>query len=669
MVDRSWRAPVYTSDQAVVIDGSHTAVLGHLPGPAGVSTVTMPDLSTWQVDHANPAVLVGMDLFDLDPTTSPLLLTAFGGDEVLFILEDAARAGDDGALTEVQANRPGPAVGPQTRRSMAPQQAGRLILLADLSEDPNLHPLARLAAALQGSNELATGRGPAVLESLARTLFESAARLANEVDGDDLGWLGQTSSHLLREALSTAREAHAAEFFGGSGLAAGLERLRSELDRSISFDVVASRIADDSDSGAAAGLLESELSAAAGPAMRAQTLEERDQVDFRRTHESLVEVTVSRDSKRRWAELLRRDGSRSSTIRRDRSTRCVKRSPQGARRPARIGWGTSRSPAPGGSAAPSSGGVPATRTEPTWHTDFPGWQGLRPPGVSWRRTGWPRTSPNTSERKSGPVCPISGPGHSYGSKAVGRQCAAAASEEDVMTNPNPPKESRAEVPTPIVHLYVLLDRSGSMASIADDVIGGFNQLLAEQKADGSDARMTLVQFDTQDAHEVIADAVPIREVLPLDAGTFVPRGGTPLLDATGLLLTRAAQRVGSLATSGEPAEEIVFVSITDGHENSSRELDLGTVRNLVDRHTKQGWTFVFLSAALDVYAEAGGIGMDVRSTQAFAQDSAGTQAAFASLSRKTADRRRKVRQRESFDKDDFFEDDKPAEEDRRRRGA
>ena len=299
MVDRSWRAPVYTSDQAVVIDGSHTAVLGHLPGPAGVSTVTMPDLSTWQVDHANPAVLVGMDLFDLDPTTSPLLLTAFGGDEVLFILEDAVRAGDDGALTEVQANRPGPAVGPQTRRSMAPQQAGRLILLADLSEDPNLHPLARLAAALQGSNELATGRGPAVLESLARTLFESAARLANEVDGDDLGWLGQTSSHLLREALSTAREAHAAEFFGGSGLAAGLERLRSELDRSISFDVVASRIADDSDSGAAAGLLESELSAAAGPAMRAQTLEERDQVDFRRTHESLVEVTVRAASARR----------------------------------------------------------------------------------------------------------------------------------------------------------------------------------------------------------------------------------------------------------------------------------------------------------------------------------------------------------------------------------
>lgn len=220
---------------------------------------------------------------------------------------------------------------------------------------------------------------------------------------------------------------------------------------------------------------------------------------------------------------------------------------------------------------------------------------------------------------------------------------------------------------PVVHLYVLLDRSGSMGTIADDVIGGFNHLLAEQQADGADARITLVQFDTQDPHEVIADAVPVLEMVLLDASTFVPRGGTPLLDATGLLLSRAAKRESELAATNQTAEEIVFMSVTDGHENASCELDLATVRKLVEQHTQKGWTFVFLSAALDVYGEAGGLGHDARSTQAFVQDRDGAAAAFQSLSRATTSRRAKVRTRQTFDKDDYFEGQKPAEDDRERR--
>ena len=231
----------------------------------------------------------------------------------------------------------------------------------------------------------------------------------------------------------------------------------------------------------------------------------------------------------------------------------------------------------------------------------------------------------------------------------------------------PPTPETPEDAAPVVHLYVLLDRSGSMASIADDVIGGYNSLLADQQADGADARVTLVQFDGQNPHEVIADAVPNLEVLPLDAGTFVPRGATPLLDATGLLLTRAGQREGSLAALGEPGEEIIVVSITDGHENASQELDLATVRQLVDQRTGQGWTFVFLSAALDVYGEAACMGHDRRSTQAWAPDGDGAQVAFQSLSNATRERRRKVRSKEDFDKDDFFEGDKPAERGRGRR--
>ena len=222
-------------------------------------------------------------------------------------------------------------------------------------------------------------------------------------------------------------------------------------------------------------------------------------------------------------------------------------------------------------------------------------------------------------------------------------------------------------PTPDVHLYILLDRSGSMASMADDVIGGFNHLLAEQKAQGPDARITLVQFDGQDPQEVLADAVPLAEMVDLDANTFVPRGATPLLDATGLILARAAARAAQRAAAGEPAEEIVVVSITDGHENASGEFTLAAINQLVAAHQAAGWTFVFLGAALDVYGESQRLGYDPRSVQAWASDAAGADIAFRSLSANTTAHRGKVRRREVFDKGDFFESGKDAEADRKRR--
>src|SRR3954466_5495680 len=109
------------------------------------------------------------------------------------------------------------------------------------------------------------------------------------------------------------------------------------------------------------------------------------------------------------------------------------------------------------------------------------------------------------------------------------------------------------------HIYVLLDRSGSMEAIRADVIGGFNAFLAAQQADGDDARLTLVQFDTQDPHEVVADNVPIGEVRPLSTASFVPRGGTPLLDATGRLLARADVRASARSAVDAPSEHVIMV--------------------------------------------------------------------------------------------------------------
>ena len=215
-----------------------------------------------------------------------------------------------------------------------------------------------------------------------------------------------------------------------------------------------------------------------------------------------------------------------------------------------------------------------------------------------------------------------------------------------------------------VHLYVLLDRSGSMASMAGDVVGGFNRLLREQQAEGTDARMTLVQFDSQDPHEVVADGAPLHAVAPLTLHTFQPRGGTPLLDATGRIVARAAGHAEHRRLLGQPPERIIVVTITDGEENQSRELTLQQVRNLVSAKQAEGWVFVFLGAGLDAYAEAQRLGYAAGSVQAYAPDGTGTQAAFTSLSKHTSRARAAARAALPLDASDFFAGDKQAEADR-----
>lgn len=225
-------------------------------------------------------------------------------------------------------------------------------------------------------------------------------------------------------------------------------------------------------------------------------------------------------------------------------------------------------------------------------------------------------------------------------------------------------------PAPVSHLYVLLDRSGSMTTMAADVVGGFNGLLADQKAAGNDARLTLVQFDTGDSQEVLVDAKRIDRVRPLRPGDFQPRGGTPLLDATGRLIARAAQREDQRRRAGKRPEVIVVVTITDGEENQSREHTRDGIRRLVQAKQAQGWTFVFLGAGLDAYAEARSIGIDPRSTQAWAPDGGGALAAMAAVSTSIVERRARLRAGAPVQADDFFGGTKSAEADRdARQGA
>ena len=152
-----------------------------------------------------------------------------------------------------------------------------------------------------------------------------------------------------------------------------------------------------------------------------------------------------------------------------------------------------------------------------------------------------------------------------------------------MTTPQPQQPAGGNVVQKTNHTYVLIDRSGSMESIANDVIGGFNALVAEQQANGPDAKITVIQFDSQDPAAVMVAGIPVLEMTKLDRSVYQPRGGTPLLDATGMLIGRIRVEQEARKATGLETEDVVFVTITDGQENQSREYNLARINQLVEQ--------------------------------------------------------------------------------------
>ncbi len=182
------------------------------------------------------------------------------------------------------------------------------------------------------------------------------------------------------------------------------------------------------------------------------------------------------------------------------------------------------------------------------------------------------------------------------------------------------------------HISFVLDRSGSMESVKDDTIGGFNQFLSEQKTVAGEATITLVQFD--DLYEYILEMTDIVVAKPLDEKTFVPRGWTALFDAIGRCIDETGAALSKLPESDRP-ERVIFVILTDGMENASRKY---TRESIEDRISHQRdvykWQFVFLGANQDAISSATSIGISAKSSMTYAQTSVGTKDAYRALSAK-----------------------------------
>ena len=189
--------------------------------------------------------------------------------------------------------------------------------------------------------------------------------------------------------------------------------------------------------------------------------------------------------------------------------------------------------------------------------------------------------------------------------------AKAPAKTDQKNKNNKPKD---------VELVFILDRSGSMGGLESDTIGGYNSMLSKQKKEKTGkVSVTTVLFDDQ--YELLYNQVPIEKVSPMTEEEYYVRGSTALLDAIG----KTVMQVKANQDKKEIKDKVLFVIITDGMENASREYRADQIKKLIEeRKEKDNWEFLFLGANIDAIGAAKDIGIDSSRAVRFKSDKKGT---------------------------------------------
>jgi len=196
--------------------------------------------------------------------------------------------------------------------------------------------------------------------------------------------------------------------------------------------------------------------------------------------------------------------------------------------------------------------------------------------------------------------------------------------------------------TDLTDITMVIDRSGSMDSIKTDAEGGINTFIESQKSEPGEALLTLVQFDTE--YEFVHQGVPIGSVPKFK---LVPRGSTALLDAVGRAISEAGTRLAAIEEAQRPGL-VVFVIVTDGAENSSKEFTREKIREMIEhQQSAYKWQFTFLAANQDAFAEGASLGIAQAGTAGYAMDK--MQNAYAATAKKMSRMRKAVSEGETVD--------------------
>ncbi len=184
-------------------------------------------------------------------------------------------------------------------------------------------------------------------------------------------------------------------------------------------------------------------------------------------------------------------------------------------------------------------------------------------------------------------------------------------------------------------INVIIDASGSMQHLAADTIGSFNTFLKEQKEGPGEAAFTLCTFNTD--YRLQHDFVKIAGVPNLDSKAYAPSGGTSLLDAMGATINSVGAKLSAMPEEERPSK-VIFLIITDGHENSSKTFKgaegAAKIKQMVT-HQKDvySWEFVFMGANIDAITAGESIGVTASNSINYAATKGGTHKLYDSVSR------------------------------------
>ena len=181
----------------------------------------------------------------------------------------------------------------------------------------------------------------------------------------------------------------------------------------------------------------------------------------------------------------------------------------------------------------------------------------------------------------------------------------------------------------LVEIACVVDRSGSMASICSDAIGGFNSFLASQKTQPGSTKFTLVLFDNE--YQVVHNGTDIKLVEDLNTTTFMPRGSTALLDAIGKTIDDIGNRLSQTPESDRPGKVILAI-LTDGEENASTVYTPEKVASMIrNQQEHYKWDVIFLAANQDAILAAKKLAIPSENAINFSPSGEGVKMAFSSL--------------------------------------
>lgn len=180
----------------------------------------------------------------------------------------------------------------------------------------------------------------------------------------------------------------------------------------------------------------------------------------------------------------------------------------------------------------------------------------------------------------------------------------------------------------ITELVLILDRSGSMAGLESDTIGGFNSMIEKQKKLDGKCYVSTVLFDNES--EVLHDRIDLADVPKMTDKEYFPRGCTALLDAVGGAIHHI-ENIHKYARKEDVPEHTLFCITTDGMENASRRYDLKKVRKMIEAKKECGWEFIFIGANIDAVSAAADIGISEDRAVNYTASGCGTASVYEAM--------------------------------------